>query len=107
VATGYGKNVTTTKNQLVLTDGQKAENRSVYWGTEVGTQTFTTSFQFQIAPGATSADGFTFILQNKGATAVGAPGDGLGYNGITRSVAVSFDLLRLQLEQVHVGVPVF
>src|SRR5271154_3235843 len=94
VTTGYGKSAVTDKKQLVLTDGNGGEGRSVYWATQVGTQTFTTSFQFQIGAGAQTADGFTFLLQNKGPTALGSAGNGLGYAGIERSVAVSFNLFN-------------
>ena len=38
-------------------------------------------------------DGLTFVLQNADPRAVGAAGGGLGYQGITDSVAVKFDLV--------------
>jgi hypothetical protein len=56
----------------------------------VNVQQFTTDFTFQISPA--DADGFAFVLQNAGLTAVGANGSGLGYSGIGTSVAVKFDL---------------
>lgn len=37
------------------------------------------------------ADGMTFALQNQGRTAAGSPGGGLGYEGLTPSLAVEFD----------------
>jgi hypothetical protein len=55
-------------------------------------QAFTTDFYIQeILP---QADGFTFTLQNApaGVYALGASAGGLGYQGITSSVAVKFDL---------------
>jgi hypothetical protein len=40
------------------------------------------------APGA---DGIVFVIQNMSQTAVGLPGVGIGYGGMTSSVAVEFD----------------
>ena len=53
-------------------------------------QTFTTDFSFQLVDA--QADGFTFVIQNAGPTAVGGDGGGLGYLGIPQSVAIKFDL---------------
>src|SRR6185312_12556025 len=51
--------------------------------------------QFQIYPGAQSysigADGMAFVMQQQGLTATGAPGGGLGFQGLTQSLAVEFD----------------
>ena len=61
------------------------------------TQTIRTSFEFHLHDG--SADGFTFTIQRdpREADAIGDQGGALGYgdgapDGITRSVAVEFDL---------------
>ena len=54
-------------------------------------RSFTTQFRFKISPGAT-ADGFTFCIRGGEPTAVGAPAGGLGYQGLTKSAAVKFDL---------------
>jgi len=55
-------------------------------------QKFTTDFNFQLP--TSSADGFTFAIQNaaKGMNAIGGNGSYLGYGGIGTSVAVKFDL---------------
>ena len=37
------------------------------------------------------ADGFSFIVQNQSKTVIGLAGQGLGYQGITKSVGVEFD----------------
>ncbi len=60
------------------------------------TTSFSTAFKFNVSIDPLSdlgvTDGFTFLLQNSGdgATALGDGGDGLGYTGITPSVAVVF-----------------
>lgn len=38
------------------------------------------------------ADGFAFVLQAGSASAVGASGDGIGYEGISRGIAIELDL---------------
>ena len=56
--------------------------------------TFTTNFSFQLINPL--ADGFTFVLQNQGVSALGGFGIDLGYGtgtaGIQNSVAIKFDL---------------
>jgi hypothetical protein len=54
---------------------------------------FSTAFSFNVTTdpsGGGAPDGFSFILQNSGATALGAGGQGLGYAGLAPSVAVAF-----------------
>ena len=75
---------------LQLTDGGSNEARSIYESTKLGVQSFTTDFDF-VMYNAT-ADGFTFIIQNQGANAVGGSGGLLGSAGIKNSVAVKFDI---------------
>ena len=59
---------------------------------------FTTDFNFQLTHAVATdpfADGFTFTLQNAGATAVGSSGAGLGYAGISlNSFALKFDFFN-------------
>jgi len=62
---------------------------------------WTTTFQFRITnpgPGGgtdpngdSGADGFAFIIQDSSPSALGAAGGGIGYAGISRSLAVEFD----------------
>lgn len=67
---------------------------------------FDTTFVFRIANPSTAcdvmadvftycrsrgADGLAFVVQNEGNTALGATGSGLGYAGISNSLAVEFD----------------
>ena len=84
---------------LQLTDGGTQEARSVYFNTPVNVQQFTTDFDFQQLNAI--GDGFTFVIQNQGLTALGSSGGGLGYGVsavsgtgalITKSVAIKFDL---------------
>ena len=75
---------------LQLTNGSGTEATSVWYTTPVNVQSFTTDFEFLEI--AANADGFTFALQNKGPTATGTLGGGLGYAGIGSSVAIKFDL---------------
>jgi hypothetical protein len=92
---------TLSGSRLRITDGLTGEGRSAFWSTPVNVQAFTTDFTFQQAAGtAPLADGFTFILQNVGPTALGPSGGGLGYGpnnpqgapGIASSIALKFDL---------------
>ena len=76
--------------RLRLTDGGGGEASSVFYSTPVNVQSFTTNFSFQMTSAA--ADGMTFVIQNGAATALGAGGVGLGYEGIGNSVAVKFDI---------------
>lgn len=56
---------------------------------------FTTTFSFRITPGLfEAADGIAFVIQNSAPTAIGGAGGdalGLGYGGISNSLAVEFD----------------
>ncbi|AXC13690.1 hypothetical protein ACPOL_4417 [Acidisarcina polymorpha] len=77
---------------LQLTNGGALETASAYFSTPVGITTFTSDFDFQLTEAV--ADGFTFVIQNQGPTALGNPGAGedLGYGGIPTSVAIKFDI---------------
>ncbi|HEY4215059.1 MAG TPA: chitobiase/beta-hexosaminidase C-terminal domain-containing protein [Steroidobacteraceae bacterium] len=90
---GFNGGATVSGGALVLTDGGNVEGRSAWYSTPVNVQRFTSDFTFQLnAPGATSADGFTFTIQNVGPGVVGTAGSGLGYQGIGSSVALKFDV---------------
>lgn len=54
--------------------------------------TFSTSFQFRMSDpdGIDPADGFTFVL-SKASSGLGSTGGGMGYQGVTNSVAIEFD----------------
>jgi hypothetical protein len=95
---GTAKNV---NNALQLTDTTTPnEAGSAFSSSAVGVGKFTTTFSFQSDANPSSADGFAFVIQNVGATALGPSGGGLGYGpdtpggtpGIGSSIAVKFDL---------------
>jgi hypothetical protein len=75
--------------RLRLTNGGY-QRGSAFFQSPVGTSRFATTFDFLASNG--SGDGIAFVLQNAGATALGAGGGGLGYAGIGRSLAVKFDI---------------
>ena len=55
---------------------------------------FSTTFRFQITNASTpSADGIAFVIQNSeaGLQALGDGGGGIGYQGISNSLAIEFD----------------
>jgi hypothetical protein len=68
------------------------------------TQTFESQFQFDLHDTSTNpGDGFTFIVQNdpRGTSAAGGGGGGLGYLGITPSLAVEFDIVDNEPNDQH------
>ncbi|HEX3470424.1 MAG TPA: L-type lectin-domain containing protein, partial [Silvibacterium sp.] len=73
-------------------NGGIGQEGTAWFATPVNVQSFTTNFTFQLTNA--TADGFTFAIQNKGTTAKGSFGVGLGYQGIPTSVAVKFDLFN-------------
>ena len=89
---------------------------SAFTTTQVSFTGFSTAFEFRLsAPGGSSdgeqtgADGLTFVLQTAAASSVGATGLGLGYQGISPSVAVEFDTFKngspvSDLSTNHVGI---
>jgi len=90
--------VTLEGTRLRLTDGNSGETSSFWYSTPVNVQAFTQDFTFQLTNAV--ADGFTFVVQNGGTSALGPGGAGLGYGaqspggngGMPNSVAVKFDL---------------
>ena len=59
----------------------------------VANTSFTSTFEFRLSEGqgTDGADGFTFVIQNNSANALGGRAGGLGYSGIGNSIAVEFD----------------
>ena len=89
-----------TNNDLMLTNGGTAtggsQATSSWYGTQVPTQNFTSSFTYtESNPGGGGpADGFVFVLQNatNPTFALGGNGGGMGYTGITPSFAIDFNI---------------
>jgi hypothetical protein len=83
--------------ELLLTDGPH-QAAAVWAPTPVDVRAFQTSFVFQPgvddpATNGAKGDGLTFALVAAPPPTAGAAGAGLGYAGITDSVAVKFDLV--------------
>ena len=89
--------------RLRLTDTGANEAGSAWYGVPINVQTFSSDFTFQLT--TPNADGFAFVIQNAGSTALGPSGGGLGYGPdnvtnpsastntpIAKSVALKFDL---------------
>ncbi len=76
-----------------LTSGLGGTARSVFYNAPLYIGSLTAAFLYTDV-GGNGADGFTFCLQNdpRGAAALGSTGGGLGYYGITPSVALAFNI---------------
>ncbi len=89
--------VTNGALQVTASPGTSSKG-SAWFKAKVNVSTFTTDFNFQLL--TTTADGFTFTVQDQSATAIGPSGSGLGYGaskpggtgGIGKSVAIKFDI---------------
>jgi hypothetical protein len=76
----------------LTTTSPQFQAASAWFPTALNVQKFTTDFTFQLSAGSSTADGFTFAIQNNLTTTIGGSGGGLGYLNIPNSVAVKFDL---------------
>jgi fibronectin type 3 domain-containing protein len=80
---------------ILLTPNAGSQVGSFWAATQQDDTHFSTTFSFQLGSGSTTADGFTFCIQNvpAGSSAIGAVGGALGYGTIgTSSVAIKFDI---------------
>ena len=91
-----GSAIANDDTRLQLTNGGLNQAGSTFWSTPINIQAFTTSFLFQLSNA--QGNGFTFTVQNVGATALGADSTGLGYQGILKSVAIKFNFLDFDNE---------
>lgn len=95
-------------NVLRLVPATTNESGSAFSTSQVNASDFSTVFQFRLSDrggiadgsGQVGADGFTFTLQTVANTA-GGSGGGLGYQGLSPSVAVEFDTFA------NTGAPIF
>jgi hypothetical protein len=84
---------TITSGTLNLTTAANGEATSAWFNTAQTLSNFTAAFTYDFVNGtAPPADGFAFVLQSSGLTALGGGGGALGYLGIDKSVALGFDL---------------
>ncbi len=68
-----------------------SEATSAFYDTKQSIAAFNADFTYQDVTGG-GADGFTFVLQNAGLTALGVGGGGLGYDEMTPSAALAFNI---------------
>jgi Legume lectin domain/PEP-CTERM motif len=89
------QNAARVGNVLRVTPAAQQQNGAAWFATRQSVAGgFSTTFQFQITSRDSvfdGADGFAFLVQNQGATAIGTSGGGLGYNTMPNSLAVEFD----------------
>jgi len=88
-------------NSIVLTETQPYSVGAVWGRKQVEvTDGFTMSFTFRMTNGNDNeqpdgslpgADGIVFVVQNAGPTALGKAGEGIGYDGMPKSLAVEYD----------------
>jgi fibronectin type 3 domain-containing protein len=86
-------------SSIALINGVTSQVSSIYDTTLQTITDFSTTFAFLWTGSWPLGDGFTFVIQNAGLSAIGQSGGGLGYGpanpgagGIANSVAVKFDV---------------
>ena len=83
-------------NVLRLTPALQNQAGSAFPFVRASMRQFSTHFAFDLHDSNTftRADGFTFTMQGQAPTALGGFGGGLGYAGITPSMAIEFDIFQ-------------
>jgi len=80
---------------IILTPSTGTQVGTAFWKQQISLSnnaSFSTFFTYQIDQNSSRADGITFIIQQQGATAMAATGEGLGYGGFTgANMAIEFD----------------
>ena len=76
--------------------GQQGQASSAFYTTPINTSNGFSAYFIYTATGNQAADGVTFVLQDdsRGASALGGAGGGLGYSGISPSLAVALNLFN-------------
>jgi hypothetical protein len=77
---------------IQLTANLGSTARSAFMTAKQNITSFNASYIYQDTTGSGGADGVTFCIQNQAVTALGGGGGGLGYSGITPSVALAFNI---------------
>jgi hypothetical protein len=86
---------TTEQRILRLTPGGYKQAGSAWSNTRIDlSESFESTFKVYLHHGLPGADGIAFLVQTQGPRALGGWGGGLGYRGITDSVAVEFDTFQ-------------
>src|SRR5262249_42705203 len=73
----YNGSAVLKNGKAELTTGMTNQAGSVFSSSRVNISGFSTQFTFQLSSGSTTADGFTFTLQNNSPTVRGTTGGGL------------------------------
>ncbi|HEX2837340.1 MAG TPA: hypothetical protein VHN77_04345 [Phycisphaerales bacterium] len=78
-------------NDLIQVTGGPNNRRSFWYNTPQDITSFQMTFTYRASSiaASTNRQGITFTMQNAGLNALGSGGDGLGYQGITPSAAVT------------------
>lgn len=85
----------TQQRILRLTGGGFKQSGSAWATTKIDlTESFESTFKVYLHHGRPGADGIAFLVQAHGPRALGGWGGGLGYRGISQSVAVEFDTFQ-------------
>jgi hypothetical protein len=80
---------------LNLTTAANSEATSAWFNTPQTITNFTATFTYDFLSGSGNpADGFAFVLQNTGLTALGGGGGAVGYGGIGQSAAIKFNIFN-------------
>ncbi len=89
------KNYGSTFNLNPQVNAPANQAGSAYFSQAIDITKFSSSFTFKtLALSSTPGDGFTFIVQGNGTAALGTNGEGLGFQGIGKSVAIKFDFFN-------------
>jgi len=79
-------------NEYIITNDATSKVGALWSNSKVSLNTsFSIGAELFFGTNDAGADGFTFIIQNNSKTAIGAAGQGLGYQNIGNSVSIEFD----------------